>query len=154
MSLLYRFKKEKLLDGRYAVRPRILVVLSGKYTSIEVPALIDSGCDTTVVPEGIAKAVGLDMGGNKNKIYGYRESSEVVESSVDITFLGKADRQSVKIPHVPVLIALSKKGFEDEADITLGINGVFDAFDITFKKSQNRIIFDKVSQLRQVFFLK
>lgn len=144
MSLIYRFKKEKLKDGKYAVRPRILVVLSGKNTSIEVPALIDSGCDTTVIPEGIAKAIGLDMSGEKNKLYAYRESSDVIESSANITFLGKANRQSVRLSNVPVLVTLSKKGFEDESDIILGVNGIFDAFDITFKKSQNKIILKKV----------
>ena len=131
MSLVYRFKKEKLIDGRYVTRPRILVVLSGDNTSIEVPALVDSGCDTTVIPEGIAEAVGLDMSGEKNKVYAYRESSDVIESSADIIFLGKANRQSVRLT-IPILIALSKKGVEDEEDITLGVNGIFDAFDIIY----------------------
>lgn len=152
MSLIYKFKKEKLLDGRYAARPRILVVLSGENTSIEVPALIDSGCDTTVIPEGIAKAVGLNISGKKNKIYGYRESSDVIESSANITFLGKADRQSATLSKVPILIALPKKGFEDEEDITLGVNGVFDAFDITFRKSQNRIILKEVGKIHKILF--
>lgn len=146
MSLVYKFKREELLNGDYVHRPRILVVLHGRHTSIEVPALIDSGCDTTVIPEGIAKAVGLDTSGNKTKIYAYRESSEVVESSANFTFLGKADRLSVRLQGVPVLIALSKEGFEDEADITLGIDGIFDFFDITFKKKRNLIIFKKVAE--------
>lgn len=151
MSLVYKFKKEKLIDGRYASRPRILVVLKGKIVSIEVPALIDSGCDTTVIPESIARAIGLDMGGDKTKIYAYRESSDVIESKANITFLGKANRESVKIT-VPVLIALSKKGFEDEEDITLGVNGIFDAFNITFKKANNKIIFKKVGSMSNLLF--
>ena len=81
MTLKYKFKKEKLDDGTYAVRPRILVVLSGENTSIEIPALIGSGCDTSVIPEGIARAVGLDMTGEKNKVYAYRESSDVIETT-------------------------------------------------------------------------
>jgi hypothetical protein len=150
MSLIYKFKKEKLVDGNYAVRPRIFVVLAGRNTSIEIPALIDTGCDTTVIPEGIARAVGLDMSGNKNKIFAYRESSDVIESFANITFLGKADRLSVVLPRVPVLIALSKQGVEDEADITLGINGIFDAFDIAFKKSQNQIVMKKANRVRKL----
>jgi len=133
MSLIYRFKKEKLSDGNFVSRPRINVVLKGDDTSIEVPALIDSGCDTTVIPEGIARAVGLDMSGKKSKVYAYRESSDVVISSADFTFLGRIKRQTVTLSKVPILIALSKTGFQDEEDITLGINGIFDAFDIIFR---------------------
>lgn len=147
MSLVYKFKKEKLIGGGYAVRPKILVTLKGMNTAIDVPALIDSGCDTTVIPEGMARAVGLDMSGSKTKIYAYRESSEVIESSANVTFQGKANRQSVAL-NIPVVIALSGKGFEDEDDITLGVNGVFDAFDITFKKAQNKIILKRVNSIR------
>ena len=68
------------------------------------------------------------------------------------TFLGKAERQSVTLTNVPVLIALSKKGFEDETDITLGINGVFDAFDISFRKNQNKIILKQVSKINRLLF--
>lgn len=153
MTLVYRFKKEKLIDESYVVRPRILVALKGTDISIDVPALIDSGCDTTVIPESVARAVGLDMSGKKNKVYAYRESSDVIESSANITFLGKANRQSVRLRDVPVLIALSKKGYEDEEDITLGINGIFDKFDITFRKSENKIILKEVSRMKKYFFL-
>ncbi len=151
MSLVYRFKKEKLLDGRYVLRPRILVVLSGKDNSIEVPALVDSGCDTTVIPEGIAKAIGLEIKGEKTKIYAYRECTDVIEGAANITFLGKASRESVKL-NLHVLIALPRKGFEDEEDITLGVNGIFDAFDITFKKSVNKIILKKVNAISKFLF--
>lgn len=142
MTLSYRFKKEKLADGTIVSRPRIFVVLSGKEGSVEIPALIDSGADTTVIPESIAKAIGIPISGRKFKLYAYRESNEVVSSTANITFLGKMERQSVNL-RIPVLVSLSKEGYEDEEDIVLGVNGVFDAFDITFKKSQNRIILKK-----------
>ncbi|MBR9699365.1 hypothetical protein GOV09_02830 [Candidatus Woesearchaeota archaeon] len=144
MSLIYRFKKEKLASGAYMSRPRIHVILGGKIP-IEVPALIDSGCDITVIPEAIAEAIGLDMRGEKDILYGHREKSDVIQSHAAITFLGKAERQSVKLSHVPILINL-KKGKEDTDEVTLGINGIFDAFDITFKKHQNKIIFKQVRE--------
>lgn len=146
MVLIYRFKKERLESGVYVSRPRILVEISGSKGAIIVPALIDSGCDTTVVPEGIAKAIGLDVKGEKDKLYGFREVSDVVQSISTITFLGKEYRQSVKIPNVPVLVVLTKKGDKEEDDITLGIDEIFDIFDITFKKSQNKIIFKKATK--------
>ncbi|MCK4589356.1 MAG: hypothetical protein KAT77_02860 [Nanoarchaeota archaeon] len=151
MVLTYRFKKEKLENGRYAVRPRILVVLKGKNSSIEIPALIDSGCDTTVIPEGIAKATGIDMEGEKGKLFAFRESSEVISSKANFTFLGKLPRDSVNVDHIPVLITLSKKRVEEEGEIVLGVEGVFDIFDITFKKSQNKIILKKSSKVKGHF---
>lgn len=142
MSLVYKFKKEELQNGEYTLRPRIFVRLSGDKIPIEVPALIDSGSDITVIPEGIAKAVGLDMTGEKSKLYAYREANDVIRGYAIITFLGR--RESVKL-RVPVLIALSKEGVEDEQDIVLGIDGIFDAFNINFRKSENKIIMHKIA---------
>ena len=146
MSLIYKFKKEKLDNGEYVYRPRILVILKGKEGSIEVPALVDSGCDTTVIPEGLAKAVGIPIKGKKTKLYAYREFSEVIISSTNITFVGKANRESVTL-NIPILITLSKNDSEDEQDITLGVDGVFNYFDITFSKSKNRIILKRVGNM-------
>lgn len=151
MSLIYKFKKEKLKNGIYVSRPKILVRLHGKEMSIDVPALIDSGCDTTVIPEGIAKAIGLKIEGKKDRIYAYRESNEVICNKIDITFLGRAERESIKLT-VPILISLSKEGFEDEEDIVLGVDGIFDAFDITFKKFQNKIILKRVTKIKGLSF--
>lgn len=139
MTLTYRFKKERLENGSYVSRPRILVELIGRDKSVVVPALIDSGCDITIIPEGIAKALGLNMKGKRDKLYAFRESNDVITSTVNIAFLGKEQRQSVILNHIPVLIVLSKEGVEDEGDIVLGIDSIFDAFEIVFKKIQNRI---------------
>jgi hypothetical protein len=152
MTLTYKFKKERLATGGYVFRPRILVVLQGANTSIEVPALIDSGADAMVIPEGIARAVGIGMKGEQDKMIAYREETSVVHSTATIIFLGKANRESVTLHKVPVLVALSGRGHQDEDDITLGVEGIFDSFDITFKKSQNRITLKKASQSLKDYF--
>ncbi|MBI5073139.1 hypothetical protein HZA99_04940 [Candidatus Woesearchaeota archaeon] len=146
MTLFYKFKKEKLDDGTMVIRPRILVAIRGESTTIEVPALIDTGCDTTVIPEGIARIIGISLEGKHETLYAYREATEVVESKASITFIGKANRESVTCT-IPVLIAISKQGIIDECDITLGISGIFDVFDITFKKTENKIICQKVTKI-------
>lgn len=142
MVLTYKFKKEKLEDGTFVRRPRILVALQGRFTSIEVPALIDSGCDITVIPEGIANAIGLKMNGKPTTLYAYREATDVVESSATLTLLGKANRESTTVI-IPILIARAKQGIIDDCDITLGVSGIFDYFDITFKKNENKIILQR-----------
>ena len=140
MVLVYKFKKEKLDDGNYASRPRILVELSGPDGALMVPALIDTGCDTTVVPEEVAKIIGLRMDGQVSRIYGFLESNEVIIGKSNILFLGKEYRQSVKLRDVPILIVKKTQESGDEGEIILGIEGIFDAFEITFRKNQNKII--------------
>lgn len=144
MTLFYKFKKEELENGGFVSRPRILVTLHGKDSSIEVTALIDSGCDITVVPESLARALGLDMKGKKDNLFAFRESSKVTCSKVNITFLGKLKRQYVTLKNVPILITESKDGEEDEEGIVLGVQAIFDNFDIHFKKARNEIIMKKV----------
>ncbi len=148
MVLVYKFKKEKLLSDQYVYRPRILIRLHNKDTSLELPALIDSGCDTTVIPESIANILGLDRHAEKHKLYGYRESSQVQSSVLDITLIGRGNRESVTLNRIPVLITLAKEGINDEEEIVLGINGIFDAFDITFKKSHNQIILKRAINIK------
>jgi hypothetical protein len=146
MALIYKFKKEKLENGRYTVRPRVPVVLSGPKDSIPVFALVDTGCDRTVIPEAIAKALGLDMGGGRTELVAYRERCEVIESKASITFLGRVERESVRLNNIPVLISLEKEGCKPEEDVVLGIDGIFDEFEITFKKAANRIIMKRVTK--------
>jgi len=149
--LVYKFKKEKLENGIYVTRPRILVELNGPKGTINVPALIDTGCDRTVIPEGISRAIGLKMNGEKDKIYAFREYNDVIQSHTDITFLGKQHRQSVTLPSIPILIALADKSINEGEDIILGIEGIFDVFDITFKKANNKIIIKEIG--RNIFSL-
>ena len=137
MTLVYRFKKEKI-ENRFVVRPKILVTLHGPITTLDVPALIDSGCDVSVIPESLAKAIGIEIKGNEHKLHAFRESSDVIETKTDITFVGKERRQSVTFS-IPLLVVLSKEGQEDEPELVLGIEGIFDHFDLTFQKNKNKI---------------
>ncbi len=144
MPLIYKFKKEKLDDGGYVSRPKILVRLSGESFTMDVVALLDTGCDITVIPENLAKALGLKMTGKKEKLFGFRESSEAIKSSLNVSFLGKEDRQTEKLNNVPVLVVLQNKGDENE-DMVLGIERIFDEFEITLKKHKNEIILKRVA---------
>ncbi len=143
MPLTYKFKKEKLEDGSYVSRPRILITLKGSKASIDIPALIDCGADTSVIPNKIAKAIGLSTQGEKTKIYTYLESTDVVRSKASFIFIGRAMRESVTLDNIPVLIDTSDRD-DGEQEIILGVDGIFDNFDITFKKSKNKIIFKRV----------
>ncbi len=142
MGLLYKFKREQLEAGQFVSRPRIPVILHGE-NSIEVVALIDSGCDITVIPEDLAKAVGLNLKGTESTLYGFRESNKVIQSKASLTFMGKEKRQNIKV-QIPILIVESKEGFSEDAGIVLGVEGVFDKFNINFKKAKNQIMLSPV----------
>lgn len=144
MALMYKFKKEKLRDGSFVARPKIPVILHGNENSVMVTALIDSGCDVSVISEDLAKAVGLSLDGEKDKLFGFRESNEVTHSKANLTFVGKEQRENVRLDHLPVLITTSSES-SDEEGIVLGVQGVFDKFDIYFKKLKNQIILKSVS---------
>mgnify|MGYP001583266083 CR=1 FL=1 len=106
-------------------------------------ALIDSGCDITVIPEDLARAVGLSLKGPENIMYAFREASKVIDSKATITFMGKQARNNVKV-QIPVFIVKTKEGFSEDAGIVLGVREVFDMFNINFKKSKNQIILSPV----------
>ena len=61
MALAYKFKKETLANGGFAVRPRILAEINGNSGSFLVPALIDTGCDVSVIPKKLAKSLGIEI---------------------------------------------------------------------------------------------
>ena len=146
MPLTYKFKKEKLEDGSYVSRPRVLVTLKGSKTSIDIPALIDSGADTSVIPNQVAKPIGLNIEGEKTKIYTYLESTDVVRSKANFIFVGRVMRESVTLDNIPVLIDTLSSD-DEEQEIILGVDGIFDNFDITFKKSKNKIIFKRAIKI-------
>ena len=148
MPLIYKFKKEKLEVG-FAVRPKICVSLSGPGGSLKVIALIDSGSDGTVIPEGIANFLGLDMKGKHTTLQAYRECNEAIISKVNVSFVGRRGSSEV-LNNVPVLISLCPKNpsedFVEENEMVLGVERIFDEFEITFKKTANKIILRRTSK--------
>ena len=101
---------------------------------------MDSGADTTVMSESVADSIGLNKTGQKGVLFAYKEGVEVVQSKCRITFKDKRARSNVTFT-IPVLITLG----DQSNDVVLGMAGVFDYFNITFKKSKNKIIMKKAS---------
>lgn len=128
--ITYRFTKEQLEDGSYVQRPKVLVTLKGPKTSMDFFALLDSGTDITILPRSIADFLGVKYDlRSKKSFYGFgKEPFPCVQGHVDVTFKGKAPRQSERITKVPVLVELS--GGEQEP--VLGCEKIFDVLKITF----------------------
>ena len=142
MVLSYKFKRQKLESGQYVMRPIIPITLEGKI-KLDTTALIDSGCDITLVPEVIAEAIGLEKSDKTNEVYGYSEKIETVDSKAKIIFLSRNKRDEEAI-NIPVSIVKRKDGIDDDTELILGISGIFDKFNIMFMKTSNKILFKKV----------
>ena len=152
MVLRYRFHKERLKDGAFAYRPLILIDVSSgsNHLPFQIAALLDSGCDVTIIPEEFARILKLKQSG-ETVLMAYKEKTNVRISKMDITFLGKVQRENITLHNVPVFIAPE----DDEKflpEVVIGIKGIYDKFDITFSLGRNRIELKKTDALRRKLY--
>ena len=145
MVLYYKFKNIEV-DGILLSRPLIPIILRGEKGGIMVSGVLDSGSDITIIPEGIAKGIGLKIDGEESELKGYFETQKAIHGKVNITFVGKEPRLNERLSNVPILILKSSGEKEEDKDVILGTRAVFDMFDITFKKHKNKIILKKNEQ--------
>ncbi len=139
MTLRYRFSKERA-DGRTVFRPRVYVKLIGPKDSVSVHAILDTGSDISILPKSFGDLLGVESDGKETTIEAFHEKYDAVPVKLNVVFLGKVERQSVNVDNVPFLIPLEKsKKWYIADDVILGIERIFDCFDITLKKSENRI---------------
>lgn len=138
MVLTYKFQKQELEDGSTILRPKVMVTLEGSKDKFPFIALLDTGCDITILSEPIAALIGLERTGRRVKFYAYNESCDAIESQCTITLQGRQQREAVRL-QILVLIALG----DHSEEVVLGLAGIFDAFNITFKRKENRITLKK-----------
>ena len=152
MVLRYRFHKEKLKDGSVAYRPLVLVDVSydDNHLPFNIAALLDSGCDVTIIPESFAKLLKLREY-EETELIAYREKTKVKLSKANITFLGKVERENVKLTNVPVFITPEN---DDKflPEVVIGVRSIFDKFEIKFNLGQNRIELKKTDTLRRKLY--
>jgi len=152
MTLRYRFHKEILKDGSVAYRPLVLVDISydDNHLPFNVAALLDSGCDVTIIPQSFAKLLKLKEYG-ETELVAYRERTKVLTSKANITFLGKAERKNIKLTSVPVFITPDN---DDKflPEVVIGVMGIFDKFEIKFNLGQNKVELKKIDTLRRKLY--
>ena len=61
----------------------------------------------------------------------YRERTKVLTSKANITFLGKVERENVKLTSVPVFIT-PENVYKFLPEVVIGVRGIFDKFEIKF----------------------
>jgi len=117
--------------------PSIPITLRGPKESIDVVALVDSGADTSAIPNSLAEILGLDLTGEPEDIVGIGGKSPAVKTSVYATIQKGHEKYSFQLP---VYALLEKK---EDFPVLLGRQGFFDNFDITFKEKERKIILKK-----------
>ena len=134
--LVSRFRKE-YVEGTTIYRPRFKVhVATNKATAVSY-GLIDSGADRTIIPEPLARFLGMPKG---QVVYtaGIGGQAEVYESIIDIIFIDETNKTE-KIAQVPVYVIPNFR------DIVIGRNKIFDEFRVTFEQVNNKIVLEKIS---------
>ena len=152
MVLRYRFHKEILKDGSVAFRPLVLVDINydDNHLPFNVAALLDSGCDVTIIPQSFAKLLKLKEY-EETELIAYKEKTKVLTSKANMTFLGRVERENVKLTSVPVFITPDN---DDKflPEVVIGVRGIFDKFEIKFNLGQNKIELKKMDTLRRKLY--
>ena len=141
MSISFKYRSVRLKSGRIIHKPIIPLVLKSKET-ILVLGILDSGSDTTIIPEEIANQIGIEY-------IGYNEVSGISgkpiksrEGKVNIEF-GKGHEIYSFV--MPVLIPINK-----DVPLIIGRIGFFDHFKITFIESEKRLEFKKINNFNKI----
>ena len=127
--------------GRMVKRPVLWLVLTGKSgDKIDVPAVIDSGADTTTVNVQYAEYLGVDLGGMSRKDIIGISDGRVSVSQGDFSFTIKEMGQELTVPAWYV--------DSENVNILLGEEVFFDMFKIKFERDHD--IFELVSSKNKV----
>lgn len=137
MAIYYKYKYS---EGTHK-RPIAFVRVKNGDTVVDVFGLVDSGADVCFFPEDLAQLLNLKKE-NEEKVMGMGGVVSVFQSHATFQFNDKSAHRKHELK-VPVYIGpLNIKGFS----IIIGRAGIFNSFDITFKESEDKIVFKKVDE--------
>ena len=140
MSIIFRYIHIARPDGTLKKAPYIPIYLRNKEGKvIQVAGLLDSGADNTVIPEDLAKVLGLKEEKNSADVTkGIGGNVKTTSSTIHLTIKNEHEKYSLDIP---VLILKDDKS---EVPLLLGRQGIFEHFDITFRQNDEKIVLKKV----------
>ena len=142
MTIVFKYKKidrPKPLPSSFS--PMIPITLKHKSKTLDVLGLLDSGADTTALPKEIAEILDIDLSGEREPVVGIGDA-EAITSKVEIVIQYDHERRSIPV-EIKVIL-----GDKEDFPVLIGRSGFFDAFHITFKESEKRVVLKKVDGLR------
>ena len=140
MSMTFRYKQIERPEPLVPIScPVIPITLKGRKDELGFLALLDSGADTSAMPVGIAKALGLDLKGKKEKIVGIGGSSQGILTNVALKIIHKHERYNFSIRVYAILGEVGNK-----FPVILGRKDFFDKFKITFIERDKRVVLKRI----------
>lgn len=137
MTISFKYKKLPGKKGREIKTPSIPVTLSGNNaTPIEVIALLDSGADLSVIPQGLAEFLNLDLDGKRGESHGIGGKIPIVESNLWVVL--KKGHENYRF-NIPVQVVIGP----DQVPPLLGRTGFFDQFVISFDNKEEKVTLKK-----------
>lgn len=131
--ILFRYKKEEGESGSIIKRPVADVFLKSVRSSwIEFHPYIDSGADLTMIPLSLGKLLGFKKRDGEVKRIGG------ISGSAPVIFV----RSQIKIGEYQFPVRLAWYQTENVPPL-LGRLDVFDQFNVTFKQTEELILFEK-----------
>jgi hypothetical protein len=136
MTMHFRYKRTNRPDGTIVKTPSLPVTIIGEKNSVDTIAIIDSGADISVIPEGMAEILDLDLSGKTQTAFGIGGEVETVERRINIMI--EKGHECYRL-NIPVKIVLGKYDFPP----LLGRAGFFDEFIINFSEGKERFSLKK-----------
>lgn len=142
--LVYEFAKERA-NGNIVQRPKVPVWIKNDDERMRFFALLDSGADTTVIPEPVAKFLKLEYDPAKREYVEAFQGTRfpIARAVVDIVFISTSPEDEIRLSSVPVFVALGGNVSRFDVDIVLGTEGIFDQLDVAFRKRKNQIVLER-----------
>ena len=139
MNVELRYRAERGAQGQTIQRPVAKVILTGPNGRNVVEYLyIDSGADFTIIPYRLGLYLGLQVDGEEvQTVQGISGGIGVIYATAQVT-IGELT--------IPARIAWAQL---ETVPLLLGRADVFDAFEITFKQREGRILFNEVGKGKQ-----
>ncbi len=140
MTMTFKYKKisrTEYIDDDY--NPSVPVTLIHGSKIVDVIALLDSGADISVIPKGIADILGMNLSGERETVIGIGGMAEAASSIMSVVIAKGHEKYSIKMP---VKIIFDE---EDMFQPILGREEFFEAFHITFKENEKKVVLKKIA---------
>ena len=138
MTIVFKYKRiDRPKPLKPSFSPMIPITLKHKSKSLDVLGLLDSGADTTALPKEIAEILEVDVSGGREPVIGIGDS-EAVACKIEIILQHGHERHSISVEAKVIL------NDTDDFPVLIGRAGFFDAFHITFKENDKKIVLKKV----------
>ncbi len=145
MAITFRYIHVPRPDGTLRKAPFIPIFVRTEGNKlVRLVALLDSGADTTVLPKGLAKILGLKEEKEIIETGGIGGKVKVKKSKMQFRISGSRENYPLTIP------ILVLQDSNEDMPLILGRQGFFENFHITLRQNEEKVTIKKV-ELKKVY---